>query len=203
MDINHQYSKSEQFEGDLRDYLRKWVSPEIEYFSFLRPLNELKIARIFAGLKNFDRYAGIFTSCNANFKIHKEKSSVLWCGNCPKCAFVFLILAPFVDRDRLTGIFGQNLLEREDLIPLWEELLGLLNFKPFECVGTPEESRAALYLISQKPEYRDDLLVKKFKTEYLDKWAGLDWGQEVQTALELKDRAFLPEKFWNILRQHD
>lgn len=202
MDVNHQYSKSEEFESDFRAYVKKYIDEGIEYFSFLRPLNELKIAQIFAGLTQFDKFAGLFSSCNANFKIHKQKTPVLWCGNCPKCAFVFLILAPFVERTKLLEIFGQNLAAREDLLPLFEELLGLRNFKPFECVGTAEESRAALYLISQKPEYQNDLLIRRFREWSVENWVGLDFSQEVEDALAIQNNHFLPKPFWKILKKY-
>lgn len=202
MDVNHQFSKSEEFEAAFRDYMTKYIVGGIEYFSFLRPLNELKIAQMFAALPNFEQFAGLFTSCNANFTIHERKSPVLWCGHCPKCAFVFLILAPFVERQKLLEIFGQNLLDREDLLPLFEELLGLKNFKPFECVGTPEESRVALHLISQKSEYADDLLIQQFHERYIDKWDGLDFSREVEQALAIQSQSFLPVQFWQILKQY-
>ena len=44
----------------------------------------------------------------------------LWCGECPKCHFVFLIFAPFMAKDRLLSIFGKNLLDdpaNERLVP--------------------------------------------------------------------------------------
>jgi len=205
MDINHQYSKSEEFESDFRDYLHKYVHPGLEYFSFLRPLNELAIARIFASLPAFNGYAPHFTSCNANFKIHKEKSSVPWCGHCPKCAFVFLILAPFVPRDQLVGIFGNNLGNREDLLPLFEELIGIRNFKPFECVGTPEESQAALELISRNSDYSNDLVVRRWRDDWKGKCfgeiSGKVPGDIIERSLKLGSQGALPDELWQIIKR--
>lgn len=169
-DINHQYSKSEEFEGDFRNYVSRYICPEVEYFSLLRGFYELRIVELFARLKNLDEYLPVFTSCNTNFKIVKNKPATLWCGKCPKCAFVFLCLAAFLERRKLLKVFGKNLLDSPELINVYEELLGVKNFKPFECVGTPEECRAALWLINQKAEYRDDAVVAYLRDKYLSKW---------------------------------
>lgn len=59
--INHQYSKSYEFEKDFEDYSKKYLKGNVKYFSFLRPLNELQIAKIFAKHK---KYHKIFKSCN-------------------------------------------------------------------------------------------------------------------------------------------
>ena len=46
--VNHQYSKSYEFERDFSDYLAKYAGVPIRYFSLLRPFNELQIAKMFA-----------------------------------------------------------------------------------------------------------------------------------------------------------
>ena len=61
-------------------------------------------------------------------------------------------------------IFGKNLLDDKSLIPLFEELIGIRNFKPFECVGTPEEVKEALEKILEKGEFKDSFLVKYYKS---------------------------------------
>lgn len=165
LDINHQYSKSEEFENDFRDYLKKYLGGGLEYFSLLRGYYELKIAKIFAELDSFDKYKDICTSCNANFKIIKDAPSKLWCGKCPKCVFVFGIFAPFIDREKLIKMFGKNLFTDETLFDLFEETWGIKNFKPFECVGTFEESQLAIYLTSLKSEWQNDPLIKHFQEQ--------------------------------------
>jgi UDP-N-acetyl-alpha-D-muramoyl-L-alanyl-L-glutamate epimerase len=140
--INHQYSKSFEFEKDFRYYLHTYITPDINYFSLLRPLNELQIAGLFAQNK---QYFDVFRSCNAGSK--KD----VWCCHCPKCMFTYIMLAPFVDQEGLNQIFGDNLWEKENMIPYMEQLAGLASEKPFECVGTIEEVNAALgYLIDKK-----------------------------------------------------
>ena len=105
-EVNHQYSKSLDFEGRIADVLAGATGGALGYFSLLRPFSEATIARIFARETRFDH---VFSSCNRNFK-YDGHNGPLWCGDCPKCHFVFLILAPVMEKARLIGIFGQNLL---------------------------------------------------------------------------------------------
>ena len=92
--INHQYSKSFEFENDFRKYYNKYLKRNVEYFSFLRPLNELQIAMAFS---KFEKYHTIFKSCNVGSKGAEWK----WCCNCPKCLFVYIILSPFLYKQKL------------------------------------------------------------------------------------------------------
>ncbi|MFA5872108.1 MAG: Mur ligase family protein [Parcubacteria group bacterium] len=155
--INHQWSKSAEFEAMLQGYTRKYITPDVMYFSPLRPFHEIRIAEMFAKLEKYFPY---FSSCNKNFTVSKKRPEALWCGECPKCAFVFLMLAPFMDKDKLVKIFGKNLLADEKLISLYGDILGFGKMKPFDCVGTFEEARAAIYLVSKK--YKSDIIVKSF-----------------------------------------
>lgn len=158
--INHQWSKSWEFEQMFRHYVRDFVTPSISYFSLLRPLKEVNIVELFTRYKE---YFPVFSSCNANFRIHAPQSDLLWCGECPKCAFVFLVLSAFLSKREVMDIFHKDLFTDGKLIPLFEELLGLARFKPFECVGTPEESKWAFWQVIQKKEYDDDVVIKKLK----------------------------------------
>ena len=133
--INHQYSKSIEFESDFRSYVAENLSEEVQYFSFLRPLSELQIASLFAQCED---YHPVFRSCNAGSKTDS------WCGKCPKCLFTWIILSPFLSREKLVAIFGKDLMADESLRPILEELNGAAAVKPFECVGTVEEVRACL-----------------------------------------------------------
>ena len=133
--INHQYSKSIEFERDFRSYVSENLSNEVQYFSFLRPLSELQIASLFA---QYEEYHSVFRSCNVGSKTDS------WCGHCPKCLFTWIILSPFLSHDKLTAIFGKDLMADESLRPILEELNGTAAVKPFECVGTVEEVRACL-----------------------------------------------------------
>ena len=134
-DVNHQYSKSVDFESDFRWYVKTYLQEEISYYSFLRPLSELQIAMLFA---RQPAYFPVFKSCNAGSKQN------IWCGQCAKCLFAFIILSPFIRPETLEGIFGKNLLEDGSLLPTLKELCGETEVKPFECVGTRDEVCLAL-----------------------------------------------------------
>ncbi|MFA7252884.1 MAG: Mur ligase family protein [Candidatus Paceibacterota bacterium] len=156
-EINHQWSKSAEFESLLQDYTRKFITPDISYFSLLRSFHEIMVAQLFAEYKN---YFPLFTSCNRNFKVFKDRPKSLWCGECPKCAFVFLLLSAFIGKEELVSIFKKNLFADKNLWPLYEDLLGFGTMKPFDCVGTFEESQAALFLASK--HFGDEEMVKAF-----------------------------------------
>ncbi len=128
--INHQFSKGEDFEKAFIDYEKKYINSGVEYFSFLRPLSEMQIAMLFAKYKEFHN---VFKSCNAGSK--KD----IWCCNCPKCLFVYIILSPFLSEEELISIFGENLLDKEELLETYKQLSGVLPNKPFECVGSRDE----------------------------------------------------------------
>jgi UDP-N-acetyl-alpha-D-muramoyl-L-alanyl-L-glutamate epimerase len=140
-DINHQYSKSFGFEKDFRDYTAANLSLGFNYFSLLRPLSELQIARIFSRMNEF---LPLFRSCNVGSK------SGLWCGNCPKCLFTFLILSPFIEPTKLSAIFGKNLLDDPGLKDTLDQLSGRQDTKPFDCTGTVDEVNHALALAAER-----------------------------------------------------
>ncbi|MFB9239159.1 hypothetical protein ACFFWC_27120 [Plantactinospora siamensis] len=154
-EINHQWSKGVEAEGLLRAALTEHAGLIEPYFSLLRSLSELHIAKLFA---QFDRYDDVVTSCNAAFKLHDP--SARWCGHCPKCRFVFLALAPFMPRERLVRIFGKDMLDDPDQVPGYLELLGIDAHKPFECVGEVEESTVALSLLAQQEQWRNAPVVR-------------------------------------------
>ena len=148
-EVNHQYSKSIAFENDFRNYVKEYISSEIQYFSFLRPINEVQIASLFA--KNKDYYK-VFKSCNVGSKTDS------WCGKCPKCLFTYLIMSPFIPENELIEIYGGNLLKDNDLLPILKQLKGEVEVKPFECVGTIEEVNACLEYCQKANDERQKLL---------------------------------------------
>ena len=162
--VNHQWSKSLDAERLLGDVVAGSISPGIEYFSLLRPLSELDIARRFAKL---DRYHDVFTSCNRAFRIDETRRVGRWCRDCPKCRFVFLALAPFMNPTRLAGIFGGDMLRDKSQAEGFDALMGWNAFKPFECVGEVEESVAAFKLLTENRAWRDHELVRRFEEQIL------------------------------------
>ena len=169
--VNHQWSKGYAFEQLLGNWLHTHVASDLDYCSLLRPYSELAITRAFAKLTP---YFDAFSSCNRNFKLLGPKPVDRWCGQCPKCHFVFLALAPFLPKPRLLSIFGRNLLDDENQAAGFDALLEYQDHKPFECVGEGAEARAAMYALSQRPEWQEDALVARFRSEILPQ---LDAGQ--------------------------
>ena len=159
--VNHQYSKGLAAERRLATALAE-VTPELSYYSLLRPLSEVQIAALFARL---EPYLPVFTSCNAAFRIEEGRRVERWCGHCPKCRFVFLVLAPFLPRERLTAIFGKDMLADAAQLQGYRELLGLTGFKPFECVGEIEESQVALVLVARRGLWEGAAVVEALLAE--------------------------------------
>ncbi len=154
--INHQYSKSIEFERDFRNYVAENINKEVQYFSFLRPLSELQIASLFA---QCEAYHPVFRSCNVGSKTDS------WCGHCPKCLFTWIILSPFLSHEKLVAIFGKDLMADASLQPIMEELNGTAAVKPFECVGTVEEVRACDLAVKGDCQLVDAIL-SRFNTEH-------------------------------------
>ncbi|MBP5342082.1 MAG: hypothetical protein J6Y52_06990 [Bacteroidales bacterium] len=136
--VNHQYSKSLEFENDFREYIE---ASTFNYFSFLRPLSELQIAMLFS---RFTDYHDVFRSCNVGSK------QDIWCGHCAKCLFAYIILSPFIEPERLNAIFGKSMLDDGTLRTEFLQLIGQAETKPFECVGTVDEVNTALSMTMER-----------------------------------------------------
>lgn len=189
--VNHQWSKSVEFEKMFKEYIHDFVTPDVTYFSFLRPWNEIKIAQLFSYMP---QYHSIFSSCNRNFSTtHPNQVGKRWCGECPKCAFVFALLAAFLPKEKMIQLFGENLFAKDSLVPLYKELLGLKGFKPFECVGTPEETQVAFYMASQKGDYMNDSCMALFTKEVLPTIP--DISQLTKQVFQKGDDSLMPDSF--------
>lgn len=196
-EVNHQWSKGWACEQAFGDHVQRQVAADLRYYSLLRPLSELAVARQFA---RSDRYDAHFSSCNRNFHILGERPANRWCGVCPKCHFVFLALAPFMSKPRLVGIFGRNLLDDTAQIGGYDALLEYQDHKPFECVGEGRESRAAMAALSERPEWREDALVERFAREIRPQ---LDADElRIEPLLVLDDEQRLPPALWERLRAY-
>lgn len=194
-EVNHQWSKGWAFERLFGDYVHRHVATDLHYYSLLRPLSELAVARQFARSDHYDAH---FSSCNRNFHILGERPANRWCGVCPKCHFVFLALAPFMSKPRLVSILGRNLLDDPAQAPGYDALLEFQDHKPFECVGEGRESRAAMAALVQRPEWREDALVRRFEREILPQ---LDTAAlRIEPLLVLDDEHRIPAPLWEKLR---
>ena len=196
-DVNHQYSKGLECERLLARRFAGAV-PGLRYFSLLRPLSELQIAQLFA---RADRYFDVFTSCNAAFRIDVSRRVGRWCGDCPKCRFVFLALATQLPRTELLKQFGSNLLDdsaQADGFAALAELDG--RTKPFECVGQKEESRLALLQLLARDEWRENAVLVELKPLLCET---TDERSELETEVfRFSDEHLLPDRYEANLRAY-
>lgn len=160
--VNHQYSKSSMFEASFRRVIGRHVSPDIEYFSILRPYSELDVARRFSSLHPFHH---VFSSCNRNFHLDGRRVAQRWCGDCPKCRFAALALAVFLSPEQVAAIQGADLLDDPAQVDGFRALCRLGHDKPFECVGEIGESRAALSALAADPKWRNHEVVRALAAE--------------------------------------
>ncbi|MFA5040774.1 MAG: hypothetical protein WC464_03975 [Bdellovibrionales bacterium] len=193
-EINHQYSKSLAFEADFSDFVAKRISPDVKYFSILRPLTEAAIASRFAKL---DKYHAVFRSCNTAFRQDEKARGKNWCCDCPKCRFVFLALAPFLDKPCLIKIFGKNLLDDKAQEQGFAELCGLASHKPFECVGEIEESALLMEKLYQNEAWKDDAVVKELGRRLT--FAEKDFEKRYNALFALHSDHKVPEEFLRLL----
>ena len=193
-DINHQYSKTFAFEKTFNTYAKSYLSKNSSYISFLRPLYELQISRIFS---EFHEYFSTFKSCN----IGRGKE---WCGNCSKCLFVYLSLFPFVADNQLLTIFSKDLLSDTKLIPTLDALVGKTDVKPFECVGTREEVVVSLYLaIEKNRKKQSDLLPLLYYAKHTLLVGQVDLEKRSETLLRSWNQEHnLSEKLTTVLKEY-
>lgn len=156
VEINHQYSKSLEFEQSLRTAVNMTGS-SIEYFSVLREVHDNDISRTFA--TKCTELHPLFMSCNQAMLRDEQRRSIGWCCECPKCRGMFLSLAPFMAPDSMTSIFGRDLLSDE------EQLSGFLDLlsdetKPFECVASVSEAKSSMLELLENPAWSQHVVVR-------------------------------------------
>ena len=183
--VNHQYSKSYEFEQDFMEYIHSILDTKIRYFSLLRPLSELQIAYLFSKYKNYHK---AFRSCNTGSK------QGIWCCNCPKCVFVYIILCSFLTEEELFEIFGENLLDAEKSEKYFRELTGLDENKPFECVGTRSE------VVMSLKKYLEKGGKALLPVKYAD-WLMAQPGDVDMALLEWNEVHNVPEEFVKALKE--
>ena len=180
--INHQYSKTYEFEKDFNNYIEKYFVKEIKYFSILRPLKEIQIAYIFS---KYEKYHQIFRSCNLGSK-NKEWN---WCCNCPKCLFIYIILSPFLSKEQLIKIFKEDLFEKDNLLEEFKQLIGKTPTKPFECVGSVEEVIYSLEKVINNKKYEElPYLLKYYKENIKGKIINKNILNELNNEHNLNDK---------------
>lgn len=157
--VNHQWSKSYEFETKLQKYLHQLVSPSVTYFSAIRPLSSIAIMKLFA---NMSQYFEVFTSDNSVFRIDPaRRPHGRWSLESPKSLSSFILLAPWVDQTDMLRIFGRDFLDEPELEKLFYELIGLEGHQPLDCVGTEEEMVVSLQIIKKQGKFKHSYLLQK------------------------------------------
>lgn len=190
-EVNHQHSKSYDFEQLLAKSFIAASDGQLGYFSLLRPFSEVRIGQLFARTEKFDRD---FSSCNENFRQHQDGPK-RWCTNCPKCHFVSLILAPFMSPERLTNIVGKNVLSDSSKLGAFRELSGLTGHKPWECVGEILEAAASLWYLTQQAAWKDATVIVQLKPELEAFYGGATLESAWEELLQDANKHSVPEKY--------
>ncbi|MBU0459129.1 endonuclease domain-containing protein [Patescibacteria group bacterium] len=194
--INHQWSKSWEFEKLFSEYIKNFITTDLEYFSLLRHLSELAITKYFCTLP---QYFTKFTSCNRNWKIIKDQPKERWCRECPKCASSFALFAAFLPKESLIEIFGGNMFKDSTLRILYKELLGLEGIKPFECVGTLDEMKTAFLLAHERGDLDSTPIMQMFLKESLPNIK--DPEKLKKQSLEPGSTHAIPEEFLTVAHE--
>jgi len=190
--VNHQYSKSEEFEAACRGVLAASTAPMPEYFSWLRDRTELWVGRQFAAL---EPYHASFRSCNKAFYTDRARRLDHWCGQCDKCCFIDLILAPFLPAAALRRIFavtGEPLGD-PSLAGKFRSLLGA-GAKPFECVGEVTECRAAVLLAAKRDDRAGDSLLRELAAAVAG-WPDAPSAAEAEAMMRPAGPNFIPNGY--------
>lgn len=207
MEINHQYSKSLEFEESIQKFILENIT-DITYFSLLRPFTELKITKLFT--ENCQNLFYKFFSCNKNFKINKDLDSRFrgndiskkewqhnwnWCCECPKCAFVFIMLCPFLWVKKTSEIFWKNLFKESKLVQIFKDLAWYWNLKPFECVWTKDEVQSAFSYLLSHPSRLDWNL----NSVTIKEIAKFKLNKDFDKFINKFDKNLIPKKFLKII----
>lgn len=169
-DVNHQWSKSMDFEKMMQGYIKDYISSQMVYFSAIRPLSSIAVAKIFC---RYPDYHEVFTSDNYAFRVDKSaRPAERWSLESPKSLSSFILMSAWLKEEQLLTMFGRNFLNEPSLEPLFLRLMGLEGELPLDCVGTPEELRASLSQTYQQGKFKDVVLIKtaeKYKIVETDK----------------------------------
>jgi UDP-N-acetyl-alpha-D-muramoyl-L-alanyl-L-glutamate epimerase len=198
MEVNHQWSKSNEAELLVTKHIESFVTRQARYLNVLRPLSELAVAKLFV---REPKYLAHVTSCNQNWlwaRLDENPDQPRWCGECDKCAFVFALLAAFLPMNKVVEIFGKNVFDDEARLPQYRQLWGAEDFKPFQCVGTPEETQAALYLATRADDYAATVVGREFVEKVLPTITDPEALVKAQQAPDYRD---VPDYIADMIKQ--
>lgn len=186
--VNHQWSKSFYFEQLLQNYIHSNISSEITYFSAIRQLTSVAVAKLFVRLP---QYFEVFTSDNYVFRIDpKSRPNARWSLGSPKSLSSFMLLAPWLSEPEMLRIFEQNFLDEPSLETLFLELVGVKGEPPLDCVGTTDELVLSLNLAAEQGKFSNSYLMKLAKDS--DIITKKDWQTELKSMLRLHSEQAMP-----------
>jgi len=185
--VNHQWSKSLDFEVMFQKYVHDYISTDMQYFSAIRPLSSLAIAKIFS---KYPQYFEVFTSDNSVFKIKQgQRTHPRWSTDSPKSLSSYILLAPYLSDDELMQTFGRDFLDMPELEELFVSLLGRSNTPILDCVGTPDELLYSLQVLHNANRFSSSALMKKAVAEGL-----FNRVNQVSQNVKVIDTHAIPEK---------
>lgn len=137
-EVNHQWGKSSEAELLLDRYIRREIVANVSYFSVLKPIHDVLIFNLLG------EHPG------AVVKTHSCNVKKPWCGECAKCAYVWVSYMAYLPFELARAAFPANLLDSPAAQRWFRALLGLGPHKPFECVGEIPETRLAFEICRRK-----------------------------------------------------
>jgi hypothetical protein len=188
-DVNHQWSKSLTFERALQGFVHSNISPAVTYFSAVRQLTSVGVAKLFAA---YQQYYEVFTSDNFIFRIDPAKRpSARWSLESPKSLSSFILLAPWINEADMLRIFGLDFLGQSSLRTLFEALTGISGEPPLDCVGTVDELVLSLNLVAEQGRFQKSSLMQLAVEQHIIRCE--NWQLKLQDALTLQSEQALPE----------
>lgn len=180
--VNHQWCKSSEAEKMINDYIQRFITPDISSVSLLRKFSELEIVKRFV---RYPKYLYDVTSCNSYFWLPRIQQRLqrtnYWCNQCPKCVFLFACFSAFLPKKEVVSMFGTNLYKKRHHLRLFKRILGIEGFKPFDCVGEPEEMILAMHYATKCKEYTGEPAIKLFEKYFPSSYNFKEIEQKVFT----------------------
>lgn len=177
-EINHQWGKSLAAERLLNTYIRRNLVEDFSYFSVLQPVYD---ALIFSLLRSRLDAVPFTHSCN----VRKP-----WCRRCSKCAYVWINYKAWLPWSVVDPMFDdENLLDVPENQLNFEQMLGLHDHTPFECIGQISETRLAFALAQGQG------LVGRAMETFASKVPVEDWVRVADELLTVSDEHEIPGSF--------
>lgn len=185
-EVNHQWGKGYEAETLLNNFVQANLVSNFSYFSILQPIYDFRI------FKNLARYPEVLP------KIHSCNIQKPWCKKCPKCAYVWLGLMAVFEPPLVDAVFGSNLFDDDDLLPIFRQMVGLTEHTPFECIGEIDESRLAMKICVEKG--LSGKALDMFKQEVLSN-PSIDWQELEQKYDRVYDTEHaIPDEIFSKIR---